>query len=307
MKRSRTIIPASVLVAALLLSFLQHAPIGNAKNTTQSNPRHLPVIYTYFERIPSNRRTTGMLDDDDDQLLEFWNETWSNAGWNPVLLTVNDAERHPDYKMLQQTLQDLQLFDDSFGRVLWHRWIAMADVGGGWYADYDVFPLLPFPTELPTNPNGMLLTVHDIASPTLASGSAEQWSLTLRVLLEDAKERHQNSSTSSSSTSPFWTDSLGITSLINNKKGPAPKTERRVVMPLDRNDPVISTNPADCSARNYRGRWAVHFGQAMVQMAKSVPPKQRHPKYRLALAKEWLPRWNQLCREGAIVSTTSTK
>ena len=228
-----------------------------------------------------------MSDEDDDQLLYFWNQTWHEAGWTPVILTKEDAERHADFRNIQEET----FAADSFAKVLVNRWLAMAAVGGGWYADYDVFPLREFSSE---NQAMKQMTVHDICSPTLASGSADEWLLTLQTLLEEARERY--------STSSFWTDCLGITRLISNNHQHRPKTEKRVAMPYDRNDPVISNNSADCSARNFRSRWVVHFGPTMLQTAKSVPPSKRHPKYRLALAKDWLSRWNEICSEVVLES-----
>lgn len=264
--------------------------VVHASNTTRDKPivsDMKPVIYTYFERIPANQRTTGMLDEDDDDLLQFWKASWSSAGWKTVVLTLKDAQSHPDYMMLQEGLKEL----DSFGCVLFHRWMAMAAVGGGWYADYDVFPLRQFPTKLPHNGT---MVVHDIVSPTLASGDGEQWFATLRALLEDFQRRKRSTS---GSRTIFWTDSLGIDSLLRHlpDNEHAPLTSKNVAIPLDRNDPVASQNPGDCLARTFRNKWAVHFGQNMLQMARHVPPEKRLPKHRLSLAKEWLPRWKQIC------------
>jgi hypothetical protein len=277
----------------------------NAFNATQSNAstnskklQHgVPTIYTYFERIPSDHRTTGMRDDEDDQLLELWNTTWIQAGWNPIVLTLGDAQRHSDYESVQEILATT-LHLDTWSQVLFHRWVAMSAVGGGWYADYDVFPLHDFPAELPNNGR---MTVHDIVSPTLASGSADEWSSTLNALLKDA----QTHKSPIPNRQTYWTDSLGVNSLTKTyrKQAPAPLTGKRVAMPYDKNDPVASGDPADCAARNFRGKWAVHFGPKMLQMTRSLSPTLRHPKYRWMVANEWLPRWKELCEETNLTAT----
>jgi hypothetical protein len=256
-----------------------------------------PVIYTYFERIPLEDRTTGMLDDDDDRLLAFWKDIWSQAGWKTVLLTLEDAKIHPQYDEWNAQLVHLNL--DIFSCVLWHRWMAMA-TRGGWYADYDVVPLLHvdyWSKSTTTLPNDGRMTVHDIMSPSLASGSAEQWALTLQVLLEDAK--HHTSPNEGQQT--FWTDSLAMNSYIknNNVVGKAsPKAgDKAVGMPYDVKDPVATNYSVQCSAVLKSNKWAVHFGPGNVQKAKYVPAKLRLPKHRVTLAKEWIRGWQKVCPE----------
>jgi hypothetical protein len=221
-----------------------------------------------------------MLDDDDDMLLAFWKEMWSQAGWKTVLLTLEDARHHPKYDEWNTKLVTLNM--DVFSCVLWHRWMAMA-TRGRWYADYDVLPLLhvDFWLKRPTTmlPNDGRMTIHDIMSPSLASGSAEQWALTLQALLEDAK--HHTSPNEGQQT--FWTDSLAMNSYIKNNNGggkTSPKTGGKAVkMPYDVKDPVATNYSVPCSVILKSNKWAVHFGPGNLQKAKYVPAKLRLPKH----------------------------
>lgn len=252
--------------------------------------KHRPIIYTFFQSSDSLNCLPASdfpENESDNLLLGLWKEEWSFAGWNPVVLTLEDAEKHVDYEKLKAELDSLRL--DTFGNLIFSRWIAMAAVGGGWYADYDAFPIREFPSDLPNNGR---MTVYDIASPTLASGSAAEWLLTLNALLGDAKN-HQ-------STDPkgltFWTDSLGVLSLMRkyeNKKSPSPQTAKRVANPYGKKDPILTDS--GCDTKPFRGRWVVHFGLEMVQTAQFVPPELRLPKHRVTLAKNWLSKWTEKC------------
>jgi len=258
----------------------------------QQNARghcHSSTIYTYYEPIPMDLRTTGMTQEDDDQLLLFWKEQWTSAGWNAVVLGVDTVVTCEEYSVLEELLSN-ELHLDPWGRVVFHRWMAMAAVGGGWYADYDVFPLglsdfVP-PVALPNNGR---MTVHDILSPTLASGTAEQWRDTLLSLLDNAKANMSPFVADGQWT--FWTDSLGINNLVKDhgKQPPAPLTAKRVLVPYGRND------LKDCQARSIRGRWVVHMSPKVFQMAPHLSPLERHPRYRKQEAQRWLQRWNNTC------------
>ena len=296
-------------------------------NTTTANNNNTirPTIYTYFERIDVSNRTTGMTDEDDSYLLQFWKERWISAGYTPIVLTAVDVEgfqqkldhqqrRAAEYESssssssIQSRLDALNL--DDFSRILFRRWIAMAAVGGGWFTDYDNFPLRDFSHQEEKGilhqelPNNGKMTVHDLLSPTLASGSGKEWLDTLDALLDDAKEHCQRRSTSTSTSritdhyyyNCFYTDSLGIHSLRTNNHKMAPRTTRQVAAPFDKNDPVSFDDPKLCSSKQFRTKWTVHFGPEILQRGKHIPrPADRLPKYRFKLARDWLDRWQVLC------------
>lgn len=194
------------------------------RNDNKTAKTVVPKMYTYYERtIPAtpqeglgndDRSITGMTGVEDEQLLDFWKASWSNAGWDPVVLSERDAARHPKYAQVQTALEQT-LHLDGLGRKLFMRWLAMAAVGGGWMSDYDVFPLVTASTTTsaitkchhtsinnsdsdhnyalmsPLLPNGGALTVYDVVTPSLASGSAVAWFETLLALLQDATDHVQ--------------------------------------------------------------------------------------------------------------------
>ena len=261
-----------------------------------------PVIYTYFERIDATNRTTGMSDEEDNDLLMFWKERWQEAGYVPIILTSNDANlshlsMHSQnqsftkerYESVRSKLDSLPL--DDFGSILFRRWLAMAVVGGGWYSDYDNFPL--WGEELPKMP--ARLNLYDILSPTLASGSGVEWLDTLEALLEDASEHCSHISKGRQELNCFYTDSLATNSLRANRHSLSPKTARKVAVPFDKNDPVSFDDPSLCSSKDFRSKYTIHFGPEALQRGRHVPPNDRLPKYRVKLARDWLNRWKELC------------
>jgi hypothetical protein len=194
--------------------------------------------------------------------------------------------------MLHQKIIELNL--DEFGTILFRRWVAMVVMGGGWFSDYDNFPLPGRFIPPPELPNMGKLTIHDLLSPTLASGSAEEWMMVLNRVLEvsaehciRAKKRQRKC---------FWTDSLGIHILrADHQNDISLTTTKMVARPYDRNDPVYYNNTSFCESRQFQKKWTVHFGPEMLQASKYVPPTKRLPQHRMELAKNWLERWRMLC------------
>jgi len=120
-----------------------------------------PLIFTFVEGI--------------DDLVEVWKEAWSNAGFAPIVLSLQDVKRHPKYKYFLSIL-DRDHFQDGIDKINYFcllRWIAMSVSGGGWLADYDIFPINIKPSL--TLPNDGNFTGHSGLLPALLSGSAAEW------------------------------------------------------------------------------------------------------------------------------------
>ena len=141
----------------------------------------IPKMYTYFERIPIERRFTDMTDEDDDALLEFWKEAWEAAGWEAVILGLQEAQSHSRFQEFEDRIQALQLED--FHAIVLRRYLAMAaatkELSGGWLCDYDAFPIRDFRAEVV--PHNGEFTVHGTVPATLASASSAHWENILRA------------------------------------------------------------------------------------------------------------------------------
>jgi hypothetical protein len=257
-------------------------PVSNATRT------HRPVMYTFFERIPMEQRFTGMTDSDDDALLEFWKEQWSDAGWEPRVLSLENAEQHAEYSNLKSKLDDIKM--DELSRIYILRWIAMATIGGFW-CDYDVFPLMDFRSDTQPLPNNGEMTVYAKGgAPTLASGSAEAWIKMARFLVEDAVQ-HRNPNRNKLT---YWSDVLGMYNAVRSKN--VTVHVRKSVLGINK---ALTEKPltADrCGERPYRGQRVVHVDFAGILTA-AIRPDLRLPKHRVTVAREWLPLWKQICIE----------
>lgn len=166
-----------------------------------------PVIFTFYEPVD-------YLDSENPQdLLEVWETSWSNAGWEPVVLSLGDAKRHPGYKKLIKTLEDSLQFGsnrDRYNYFCFMRWLAMASSGGGWLADYDTFPLkLPASHELP---NDGKFTGHANFVPNLMSGSALEWNRMSKELFDTFADHNKIASKS------FYSDLYAAKDLLESKQ-----------------------------------------------------------------------------------------
>lgn len=248
-----------------------------------------PVMHTFFERLAPDVRFTGMQDEDDDALLEFWRKAWYEAGWEAKVLNLTDAQQHPEYSALKAKLDNIRM--DKLGEVLILRWLAMAASGGGWLCDYDVFPLrdeLRQAVLAESLPHKGEMTVHVAVAPTLASGSAEAWTWTAKFLVQDAVQ-HRSVNTDKFT---FWADSLGLLNAMRS----ANETLHieKTVLGVDKAILDKPFSSEHCDARPFRGKRVLHASYAGL-LKSAISPELKLPRHRLSVAKQFLPLWKKAC------------
>ena len=118
------------------------------------------IVYTYFDEVE------GM--DDQNEIIESWAKTWSEAGWKPVIIGEVHARRHPRYDEFRARFAAMPTPNPSeYELACYLRHVAMAVVGGGYLADYDTLNVnVPPPPQCGYLPNGGALTVHQEGSFT---------------------------------------------------------------------------------------------------------------------------------------------
>jgi len=96
-------------------------------------------IYAYYESLQEK-----------NQAVEFskanlWKETWTRAGWNPVMLNQSHAQISPKRIKITRKLMSIYPLlnkekNESQGmiQVRFNRLCALHAAGGGWISDYDV-------------------------------------------------------------------------------------------------------------------------------------------------------------------------
>jgi hypothetical protein len=137
-----------------------------------------PVMHTFYE----------MSDAGEEDLLELWKEAWDKAGWDTVVLGLEDAQKHPYYDEMFSVIDPL--WDMTYNGLCYYRWLAMAASGGGWMSDYDLFPT-NFPKDegfMENLPNGGHFTSFYRHVPSLMSGRDDEWMRVTKLLIEALKE-----------------------------------------------------------------------------------------------------------------------
>jgi len=143
-----------------------------------------PIIYTFFELKKGLHFEYDLTPH--ENLLKAWTTLWTEAGWEPRILTLEDAKQHPDYEKYSKAITKVSnLFSGGYDFMCFMRWLAMAAQGtGGWMSDNDVFPMGITPTEGLILPNEGQFTSYERFVPSLMSGSAEEWNRMANDLME---------------------------------------------------------------------------------------------------------------------------
>jgi len=241
----------------------------------------IPKMHTFFE--PAYDKVGKLLEE-----LEGWKKAWKDAGWRPVVLTMEDAKKHPDFKKFEKAFKSAEYKISKYDQMCFYRWLAMAVSGGGWMSDYDTFPLfLDAYQDGLTIPNEGKLTSYARHVPCLVSGSAGEWNrvsqLVLFSYLKHSKE--------------FWSDMLALEEIQRNIQGTMNTNE---VITAD--DPYKDANHlrgSDGSVTNpfalkelcsvMQGKRAIHFSHASCDRAGFCHNK------RSETIPQWINSWKEQC------------
>lgn len=212
----------------------------------------MPIVYTFFEL---KRHITGNLVDGQpfEKQLIVWSNLWKKAGFKPIVLTMEDAKKHPDYEKYSKAIATSgNLYEGGYEHMCFMRWLAMAAHGnGGWMADIDLFPMGITPGEGFSLPNDGRFTSSDLHVPSLLSGSPEEWRRMSTAILDYGIERIK--------TTQDYTDMFAMMHMYEEY----PNTyiqENRVWRGL----PYKSKGVMDCQA--IRNNIAVHLSHRSVDI-----------------------------------------
>ena len=139
-------------------------------------------IYTYYQNINHSSQ---------NELIDLWKISWSNHGYEPIVLNLQDAKRHPYFDTLNTEMRKIskeitnkEISD--YGMSCWFRWLAYATQADEkfYVSDYDAINI-NFPITEPTNK----LHLMDFACPFLASGTPKQFENLCKAFVEVSNER----------------------------------------------------------------------------------------------------------------------
>lgn len=122
------------------------------------------------------------LSKDEDAVLEFWKDEWFNAGFDPIVLTLEDAKRNPYFVEVEEILAPLH-GSTGYGSLCFYRYLAMAMVEGwAMMATHDTFPTNMRPGIRFFRNRMPVFTIYDESSLMIGPGS--EWDRVSHLLIE---------------------------------------------------------------------------------------------------------------------------
>ena len=263
-----------------------------------------PVMHTFFHRIDPDKKGTAMSDAADQALLDAWAKAWFDAGWEPVVLTLEDAMRHSGYERYSKKLEGVPMMGKGgmglnilYNQLCYYRWLAMAASGGGWMSDYDVFPLTPsLPRDMRGEDdggyaegdphrmtNGGDFTVYAVGGggkgiPCLMSGRAGEWTrMALNILENGLNHRDER----------MWTDMFALMDISGVYKYSDDVLDGKNVLtgrPWVTEDCQITAN-----------KRAVHFSHAALDVGKLKDGEKMED--RAQIVQDFWNVWKETCSD----------
>ena len=249
------------------------------------NPVVPPVMHTYYAKKLEHLQDEWDTQEHED-MLQFWQSQWENAGWNTRILTQEDAKLHPMYETYQTALDQLNV--SSYNHFCFHRWLAMSVTGGGWMSDYDVVPL--HMEQLLQNlnvgegelPHDGKFTSFCSTVPCLMVGSADEWDRVIGKLMSYVPEYRNE----------HFSDMFAMFRYFRSNTN-----SFRVYNKVHSHLKLLDSSHLDCDA--YKGQIAWHFSHHAYhaaiksQIITSPPP---HAKSRAWYMSLFLEKWHEQCR-----------
>ena len=98
-------------------------------------------IICFYEPLILNSEVTDF-SKDSLELIKLWEKSWSNNGWDPVVVSLEDSKKHHRYheidiKDYASNLYKYSINNPNYLELCYSRWFAYACQDGFW-SDYDV-------------------------------------------------------------------------------------------------------------------------------------------------------------------------
>lgn len=92
-------------------------------------------VFTYYTTCPGHDQESEL------KLIALWRDAWTRQGFEPFVLQEWHARQHPQFNEYHNVVSQLPTVNSAaYERACFIRWLALAQVGGGFMSDYDVFP-----------------------------------------------------------------------------------------------------------------------------------------------------------------------
>ena len=266
------------------------------RKTKKSKNVEKPIIYTFFEvkELPNFRQHDKTVH---EEILAVWTKLWKEAGWEPKILTLDDAKKHPDFTKYDENLvmdSSIErtfhnLYRNSYNYMCFMRWLAMAAHGkGGWMSDYDTFPIGSIANYDGLKlPNNGAFTGHERHVPSLLSGTAEEWDRMAKIILEEGVKKVKQEKVFT------YSDMFTLRNIIKRDKD-AFIEDMQVYMGF----PYKEKNVVDCEAVDRH--LVTHLSHCKTEYAVEhnlveIPDKKYSERVRPRLAEELYNNWRVQC------------
>lgn len=252
-----------------------------------------PIMYTFFElKKLKNGDLANREFEYHQNMLNTWAKLWSEAGWEPRVLTLEDAQKHPDYSKFSRKIMQLEtyLFQESYNYMCFVRWLAMAAHGnGGWMTDYDTFPV----GKLGINnldghqlPNYGVFTSFERWVPSLLSGSSSEWNRMAVLMMDMAIKKIQFERKS------FYSDMLALMDIYVEDQ--STYIQEFVVATY----PYSDLNTVNCTQT--KDLMSVHLSHASTRQAMEagllhIDEDENYEHVRYLFAEQLVANWREQC------------
>eukprot|EP00546_Thalassionema_frauenfeldii_P005931 CAMPEP_0178915142 /NCGR_PEP_ID=MMETSP0786-20121207/11849_1 /TAXON_ID=186022 /ORGANISM="Thalassionema frauenfeldii, Strain CCMP 1798" /LENGTH=406 /DNA_ID=CAMNT_0020588193 /DNA_START=104 /DNA_END=1324 /DNA_ORIENTATION=+ len=137
-----------------------------------------PVMNTFFHPLSVMQK--------DYELIAAWKHAWTQAGWNPRILSLKDVQKHPEYATIRAEVEKFGY--NEYETMCYLRHFAMANEGG-WMVDFDAFPLYFHPDIYGHSPSKFISYGGGV--PSLLGGTKQEWERIAHLMLLEGIEHHK--------------------------------------------------------------------------------------------------------------------
>ena len=105
-------------------------------------------VVCFYENVIPRR----LISNESDKLVELWETSWAQWGWNPIIVGLKEAKQHPMYDIFNDTSSPLYTYSINNPRHLrlcYLRWLAYHSYGCTTWADLDVMNYGVTPDMMP--------------------------------------------------------------------------------------------------------------------------------------------------------------
>lgn len=113
-------------IKAVRAVYLTAGPVSKSVDTRTP-------VYTFFSPVQELNQSEHL------RQVDIWKNSWRSRGFKPVVLDLNTAMKHPDFKKLNAIFEKFPTVNaKKYELYCYLRWLALEVVGGGMTSDYDV-------------------------------------------------------------------------------------------------------------------------------------------------------------------------